>query len=145
MGCRVGVRAQAPLDNCSWARSQKLLLLRDGAETWAWSLCSGYTAQVWGKRDNLLRVERGLPYVYIIILVCMGVGRGVQWSLGLPGFSTHRSPVHDIFVAAVWCQNAGMVFVLVLEWATRCFKKALDGKPCTIKTQILHRNVSHIV
>jgi len=38
-----------------------------------------------------------------------------------------------------------MVFVLALEWARRCFKKALDGKPCTIKTQILHKNISHIV
>jgi len=38
-----------------------------------------------------------------------------------------------------------MVFVLALEWARRCFKKALDGKPCTTETQILHKNVSHIV
>jgi len=26
-----------------------------------------------------------------------------------------------------------------------CFKKALDGKPCRIETQIVHKNVSHIV
>ena len=38
-----------------------------------------------------------------------------------------------------------MVFALALEWARRCFKKALDGKPCTIEAQILHKNVSHIV
>jgi len=38
-----------------------------------------------------------------------------------------------------------MVFALALEWARRCFKKALDGKPFTIETQILHKNVSHIV
>jgi len=38
-----------------------------------------------------------------------------------------------------------MVFVLALEWARRCFKKALDGKPCTIETQILHKNVSQCV
>jgi len=38
-----------------------------------------------------------------------------------------------------------MVFGLALEWARRYFKKVLDGKPCTIETQILHRNVSHIV
>jgi len=31
------------------------------------------------------------------------------------------------------------------EWARRCFEKALDGKPCTTETQILHKNVSHIV
>ena len=54
-------------------------------------------------------------------------------------------PVHGIFVAAVWCYNAGMVFALALEWARRCLKKALDGKPCTIETQILHKNVSDIV
>jgi len=38
-----------------------------------------------------------------------------------------------------------MFFVLTLEWARRCFKKALDGKPCTIETQILHKNISHCV
>jgi len=38
-----------------------------------------------------------------------------------------------------------MVFGLALEWARRCFKKALDGNPCTIETQFLHTNVSHIV
>jgi len=32
-----------------------------------------------------------------------------------------------------------MVFMLTLEWARRCFKKTLDGKPCTIETQILHK------
>jgi len=39
-----------------------------------------------GKRVNSLRDERGLLYVYIIILVCMGVGRGVQGDLGPTGF-----------------------------------------------------------
>jgi len=29
--------------------------------------------------------------------------------------------------------------MLTLEWARRCFKKTLDGKPCTIETQILHK------
>jgi len=38
-----------------------------------------------------------------------------------------------------------MVLALALEYARRCFKKALDGKPCTIETKILHTNVSHIV
>jgi len=38
-----------------------------------------------------------------------------------------------------------MVFALTLEWARHCFKKALEGKTCTIETQILHKNVSHIV
>jgi len=38
-----------------------------------------------------------------------------------------------------------MVFGLVLEWTRRCFKKALNGNPCTIETQFLHKNVSHIV
>jgi len=38
-----------------------------------------------------------------------------------------------------------MVFALALEVAKRCFKKALGGKPCTIETQNLHKNVSHIV
>jgi len=38
-----------------------------------------------------------------------------------------------------------MVLALALERARRCFKKALDGKPCTIQTQTLHENVSHIV
>jgi len=38
-----------------------------------------------------------------------------------------------------------MVFPLALEWARHCLKKALDGKPYMIETQILHKNVSHIV
>jgi len=38
-----------------------------------------------------------------------------------------------------------VVFVLMLEWVWRSFKKALDGNPCTIETQILNKNVSHIV
>jgi len=38
-----------------------------------------------------------------------------------------------------------MVFGLALEWARRCFRKVLDGNPCTIETQFLHKNVSHIV
>jgi len=34
-----------------------------------------------------------------------------------------------------------MVFGLALEWARRCFKKALDGNPCTIETQFLHKTL----
>jgi len=33
-----------------------------------------------------------------------------------------------------------MVFALALKWVRRYFKKALDGKPCTIEIQILHKN-----
>ena len=53
--------------------------------------------------------------------------------------------VHDVFVFAVWLLDAGLVFTLLLEWARPCFEKTLEGKPCTIETQILYKNVSHIV
>jgi len=54
------------------------------SETFTWwsrSLKFGFpfhSPGLWGKRVNLLRDERGLPYVYIVILVYTGMGRGGQ-------------------------------------------------------------------
>jgi len=49
IGCRIGSRAQASLDDCSWSRSQKLL--HGGAEGWTWDLSSGYTVQICGASE----------------------------------------------------------------------------------------------
>jgi len=45
---------------------------------------------------------------------------------------------------AVWLSDAGLVLTLLVEWARPCFKKTLEGKPCTIETQILYKNINHI-
>jgi len=57
------------------------------AETFTWRSRSLkfrfrlHSPGLWGKRVNLLRDERGLPYVYIVILFGMGVGKGAQGTL----------------------------------------------------------------
>jgi len=53
-------------------------------------------------------------------------------------FATYFSDAENISMVAVWRSDAGMVFALTLEWARRCFKKALDEKPCMVETKILH-------
>jgi len=45
-----------------------------------------HSPSFWDKWVNLLRDECGLPYVYIILLICMSVRRGLQEGLWLPGF-----------------------------------------------------------
>ena len=48
---------------------------------WSRSLKSGFrlhSPNLWSKRVDLLRDEHGFSYMYIIILVCMGVGRGQE-------------------------------------------------------------------
>jgi len=77
--------------NRVWSRTQRtepkefwMIAVGATAETFSWwsrSLKFGFPLQspgLWGKRVNLLRDERGLSYVYIIILVCMVVGKGIQ-------------------------------------------------------------------
>ena len=63
LGQDCGTRAQANLDDCSQS-------LKFGFQLRSLNL--------WGKRVNLLRDDRRLPFVYIIFLVFMGVGREVQ-------------------------------------------------------------------
>ena len=49
------------------------------ADTFTWGIRSLKfwfrlnSSGLWGMRVNLLLVERGLPYMYIIILICMSV------------------------------------------------------------------------
>ena len=84
------------LQNNGKAEWNKQMICGVGArrhrETFTWwsrNLKFGFRWQspgLWCKRVNFLRDERGLLYVYIIILVCMGVGRGVQGDLGPTGF-----------------------------------------------------------
>jgi len=82
-----GQWSRSPIPSNFW-----MIAVGAKAETFTWwiqSLKFGFRLHspgFWGKRVNLMRNERGLQYLYIIILVCMSDGRGVKGDLGLTEF-----------------------------------------------------------
>ena len=92
MGCGVGARSHR--ETFTW---------------WSRNLKFGFRLQspgLWGKRVNLLRDERCLPYVHIIILVCLGVGRGRKGTLDPLDFETWKTFIFWIGVGKIKFNNS---------------------------------------